>query len=463
MGLLAGDKIISIDDKSFVGKVCTNDEATSRLKGEKGTNVKIGVKRNGEAKPLYFTIERGDIPVKSIDATYMLNDELGYIKVNKFGETTYPEFLMSLAQLEQEGFKGLVVDLRGNGGGYLISAIQMVNEFLPKDRLIVYTEGRKSKREDYRSDGRGSYQNIPLIVLTDETTASAAEIFSGAIQDNDRGIIVGRRTFGKGLVQQPIEFHDGSLIHLTIARYYTPSGRCIQKPYVNGGGKDYALDIVTRYQHGEFFNEDSIRQTGQKYTTNLGRTVYGGGGIMPDYFVAEDTSGLTSYYTEAVTKGLISQFCFDFTETNRSNMKDLDSIDDVITYLKSQRVIDKFIRFADKKNLKRRNLMIRKSYHLLQDAIFGSIIYNIMDMEPYIQYLNRNDKTVEKATVLYKEGKTKPTAPVAEESSKNKKKAYTSPIYAGSYFHIESGNIKSVAINISTKNDKKGNSNKHKA
>ena len=383
--------------------------------------------------------------------------------MNKFGETTYPEFLMSLAQLEQEGFKGLVVDLRGNGGGYLISAIQMVNEFLPKDRLIVYTEGRKSKREDYRSDGRGSYQNIPLIVLTDETTASAAEIFSGAIQDNDRGIIVGRRTFGKGLVQQPIEFHDGSLIHLTIARYYTPSGRCIQKPYVNGGGKDYALDIVTRYQHGEFFNEDSIRQTGQKYTTNLGRTVYGGGGIMPDYFVAEDTSGLTSYYTEAVTKGLISQFCFDFTETNRSNMKDLDSIDDVITYLKSQRVIDKFIRFADKKNLKRRNLMIRKSYHLLQDAIFGSIIYNMMDMEPYIQYLNRNDKTVEKATELYKEGKTKPTAPVAEESSKNKKKAYTSPIYAGSYFHIESGNIKSVAINISTKNDKKGNSNKHKA
>ena len=463
VGLLAGDKIISIDDKSFVGKVCTNDEATSRLKGEKGTNVKIGVKRNGEAKPLYFTIERGDIPVKSIDATYMLNDELGYIKVNKFGETTYPEFLMSLAQLEQEGFKGLVVDLRGNGGGYLISAIQMVNEFLPKDRLIVYTEGRKSKREDYRSDGRGSYQNIPLIVLTDETTASAAEIFSGAIQDNDRGIIVGRRTFGKGLVQQPIEFHDGSLIHLTIARYYTPSGRCTQKPYVNGGGKDYALDIVTRYQHGEFFNEDSIRQTGQKYTTNLGRTVYGGGGIMPDYFVAEDTSGLTSYYTEAVTKGLISQFCFDFTETNRSNMKDLDSIDDVITYLKSQRVIDKFIRFADKKNLKRRNLMIRKSYHLLQDAIFGSIIYNMMDMEPYIQYLNRNDKTVEKATELYKEGKTKPTAPVAEESSKNKKKAYTSPIYAGSYFHIESGNIKSVAINISTKNDKKGNSNKHKA
>lgn len=463
VGLLAGDKIISIDGKGFVGKVCTNEEAMSRLKGEKGTNVKIGVKRSGESKPLYFTIERGDIPVKSIDATYMLNDELGYIKVNKFGETTYPEFLMSLAQLEQEGFKGLVVDLRGNGGGYLISAIQMVNEFLPKDRLIVYTEGRKSKREDYRSDGRGSYQNIPLIVLTDETTASAAEIFSGAIQDNDRGIIVGRRTFGKGLVQQPIEFHDGSLIHLTIARYYTPSGRCIQKPYVNGGGKDYALDIVTRYQHGEFFNEDSIRQTGQKYKTNLGRIVYGGGGIMPDYFVAEDTTGLTSYYTEAVANGLISQFCFDFTEANRNEMKKFDNIDDVITYLKSQRVVDKFIRFADKKNLKRRNLMIRKSYHLLQDAIFGSIIYNMMDMEPYVEFLNRNDKTIEKAIELYKEGKTKPTAPKAEVKKSNKR-AFTSPIYAGSLFHEKAGNCKSLAINFSSsKNDKKGNTRKHKA
>ena len=262
VGILAGDKIIAVDDEPYVGKVVTNEETLHRLKGEKGTKVKIGILRHGQKKPLSFTVVRGDIPLKSVDATYMINKELGYIKIKNFGETTYAELLTSLAELEVEGFKGLVVDLRGNGGGYLSAAIQMVNEFLPKNRLIVYTQGRRSRREEYRSDGRGSYQDLPLIVLIDETTASAAEIFSGAIQDNDRGIIVGRRSFGKGLVQQPVEFADGSLIHLTIARYYTPSGRCIQKPYVKGQPKEYEMDLITRYERGEFFSQDSIHQTG---------------------------------------------------------------------------------------------------------------------------------------------------------------------------------------------------------
>ena len=288
-GILAGDKIVSVDGKPFVGKVVTNEEAMRRLKGPKDTKVKIGVQRYGQKSIKYYTITRGDIPQKSVSATYMLDDNTGYIKIKNFGENTYPELLIALAQLSQEGFSNLIIDLRDNTGGYLKSAVQMANEFLPKNRLIVYTEGRKSPRQDYKSDGRGSYQNIPLVVLINETSASASEIFAGAMQDNDRATIIGRRSFGKGLVQQQIGFPDGSMIRLTVARYYTPSGRCIQKPYVMGDDKDYEEDLLVRYQHGEFFSQDCIKHTGPAYHTSIGRTVYGGGGITPDIFVPEDT------------------------------------------------------------------------------------------------------------------------------------------------------------------------------
>lgn len=409
VGILAGDKIIAVDDSPYVGKIVTNEETLRRLKGEKGTQVKIGVARHGHDEPLSFTVVRGDIPLKSIDATYMINKELGYVKIKNFGETTYAELLIALAELEVEGFKGLVVDLRENGGGYLSAAIQMVNEFLPKDRLIVYTQGRRTRREEFRSDGRGAYQDLPIIVLIDERTASAAEIFSGAIQDNDRGIIVGRRSFGKGLVQQPIEFSDGSLIHLTIARYYTPSGRCIQKPYVKGQPKEYDMDLITRYERGEFFNQDSIHQTGEAYTTSIGRTVYGGGGIMPDYFVAEDTTALTPYYTECVTQGTIAQFCFEYTDNNREKLNAFQDAAELEKHLRKQRVVDQFIRYADKKSIKRRNNMIIKSQHLFEQAIYGSIIYNMLEMNDYVQYLNHDDITLKKAIDLFKAQKTKPT------------------------------------------------------
>lgn len=410
VGLLAGDKIISVDGKKYVGKEVTNEETMHRLKGDKGTKVTIGVLRHGHKKPLSFTIIRGDIPVKSVDAAYMLTNKLGYIKIKNFGETTYAELLTALAELEENDFAGLVVDLRGNGGGYLTSAIQMVNEFLPKDRLIVYTEGRRAKREEYKSDGRGSYQELPLIVLTDEQTASAAEIFSGAIQDNDRGIIVGRRTFGKGLVQQPIDFSDGSVVRLTIARYYTPSGRCIQKPYVKGQKREeYDLDLQTRYQHGEFFNVDSIKQTGEVYHTTLGREVYGGGGIMPDYFVAEDTTFFTTYYTEAITTGLVSQFCFEYVDNNRPILKKFKTPEDLLKYIKKQNLIEGFVKYADKHELKRRNNMIVKSKSLFEHAIYGNIIYSMFEMNDYTEYINRSDLTVLKAVDLFKKGKTKPT------------------------------------------------------
>ena len=421
VGILPGDRIISVDDKPYVGKVVTNEETLHRLKGPNGSKVKLGVKRHGEPNPLYFTVVRGEIPVYSVTSTYMLNPELGYIRIKNFGETTYAELLLALADLEYAGFKGLVVDLRGNTGGYLTAVIQMVNEFLPKNKLIVYTEGRKARREDYRSDGRGSYQSLPLIVLTDEITASAAEIFAGAIQDNDRGVIIGRRTFGKGLVQQPIEFNDGSLIHLTIARYYTPSGRCIQKPYTNGGGKDYEMDIMARYEHGEFFNEDSIRQNGPVYHTGIGRVVYGGGGIMPDYFVAEDTTGYTTYFSQAVSSGLVAQFCFDYCDDNRQALSKFTEGKDIAKYLRKQNTLEKFVHFADSKGLVRRNLMIIKSKELFERAIYGNIIYSMLDQNDYQMYMNEDDPTVLKAIDIFKQDKTKPV--LEEKDLKQQEKA----------------------------------------
>ena len=350
VGLMAGDRIVEVDDSAFVGKIVTNNEAMKKLKGPKGSEVKLGIFRHGEKEILHFTIIRGDIPVKSVDAAYMLNEKFGYIKINKFGETTYPEMLISLAKLHQESCKGIVIDLRGNTGGYMGAAVQMVNEFLPKGQLIVYTEGRKAARENYFSNGTGSSQDIPVIVLVDEGSASASEIFAGAIQDNDRGTIIGRRSFGKGLVQQPIEFSDGSSIRLTIARYHTPSGRCIQKPYNKGKDENYEMDILTRYEHGEFFSQDSIKQDESHiYHTSLGRPVYGGGGIMPDIFVPQDTTGVTSYFSMAVNRGLILQFAFQYTDQNRQALQKYDSSESLLKYLKKQNILEKFANFAESK------------------------------------------------------------------------------------------------------------------
>ena len=412
VGIMAGDRIVEIDDSAFVGKIVTNDESMKRLKGPKGSEVKLGVFRQGEKELLHFTIVRGDIPVKSIDAAYMINKKFGYIKINKFGETTYPEMLIALAQLHQQECEGMIIDLRGNTGGYMGAAIQMVNEFLPKGRLIVYTEGRKAPRENYPSNGTGSSQQLPVIVLLDEGSASASEIFAGAIQDNDRGTIIGRRSFGKGLVQQPIEFNDGSAIRLTIARYYTPSGRCIQKPYKKGHDEQYELDILTRYEHGEFFSQDSIKQDeSQIYYTSLGRPVYGGGGIMPDIFVPQDTTGVTSYFNMAMNRGLTIQFAFQYTDQNRQKLQKYDNADDLLKYLKKQNILEKFASFAEKKGLKRRNILMYKSKALFDRNLYGNIIYNMLNMEEYLKFLNQSDKTVLKALEVLEAGESFPKAP----------------------------------------------------
>lgn len=422
VGLMAGDRIVEVDDSAFVGKIVTNSEAMKRLKGEKGSKVKLGVYRPGEKDLLHFTVIRGNIPVKSIDAAYMINEKVGYIKVNKFGETTYPELLIALAKLNQKNCEGLIVDLRGNTGGYMAAAIQMVNEFLPNNRLIVYTQGRKSPREDYNSNGTGSNQKMPLVVLVDEGSASASEIFAGAIQDNDRGTIVGRRSFGKGLVQQPIEFSDGSAIRLTIARYYTPSGRCIQKPYEKGKESEYELDLLTRYEHGEFFSADSIKQDETEvYHTRLGRPVYGGGGIMPDIFVPQDTTGMTSYFRMAANRGLIIRYTFDYTDQNRSTLQKYDTPEKMEAYLKGQNLLNKFAAWAEKKGLKRRNNLMMKSRRLFEMSLYGNIIYNMLGMEAYVEYLNESDKTVLKAVEILGKGESFPQAPAPQATTDNKK------------------------------------------
>lgn len=410
-GILAGDKIVSVDGKPFVGKIVTNEEAMRRLKGPKDTKVKLGVMRYGQKAVKYFTVTRGDIPQKSITATYMLDKNTGYIKVKSFGETTYPEMLIALAKLSQEGFTNLIIDLRDNTGGYMNSAIQMANEFLPKDKLIVYTIGRKSPRQDFPSDGHGSYQKIPLVVLINEGSASASEIFAGAMQDNDRATIIGRRSFGKGLVQQQLSFPDGSMIRLTIARYYTPSGRCIQKPFTAGDNKDYEEDLLTRYQHGEFFSQDSIKHHGPAYHTSIGRTVYGGGGITPDIFVAEDTLGMTSYYKQAAMSGLILQYAFTYTDNNRPKLNTYKDMMSLSKYLVSQNTVEQFAAYADHNGLKRRNLMIRKSHKLLERFINSRIIYNMLDDEAWTEYINADDPTIAKALSVFRKNAAFPKKP----------------------------------------------------
>lgn len=401
-GLLAGDKIVSINGKPFVGKIVTNEEAMHRLKGPKDSKVLIGVKRFGEKGVKVFTVTRGDISVNSISACYMINDTTGYIRVKSFGERTYAEMLSALQTLNIEGADHLIIDLRDNGGGILEAAVQMANEFLPKNRLIVYTQGRKSPRAEYRSNGKGSYQHIPMVVLINEGTASAAEIFAGAMQDNDRATIVGRRSFGKGLVQQQIQFPDGSMIRLTVARYYTPSGRCIQKPFKPGDNADYENDLLARYRHGEFFSQDSIKHVGPAYHTHNGRTVYGGGGITPDIFVPEDTSHVTSYYKEAAMSGLILQYAFNYTDEHRPILSKFTEMMPLANYLDRQNLVNDFANYAARYGLRRRNLMIMRSHTLLQNYIDSRIIYNILDEQAWIEYLNLSDETVKAALNVFK-------------------------------------------------------------
>lgn len=425
IGLMPGDRIITADQDTLVGM--TNTEVIKHLKGQKGSHVRLGVKRRSATDLIYYDVVRGDIPVKSVDVAYMINENTGYVHVTSFSEKTYEELIIALVELDVKGMKNLIMDLRGNHGGYMQVAIQMANEFLKRNKLIVYTEGSHEKRMDYYSDGRGSFQSLPLVVLVDDASASASEIFAGAMQDNDRATIIGRRTFGKGLVQQPLSFRDNSQVRLTIARYYTPSGRCIQKPYVSGHDEDYELELLSRYERGEYFSEDSIKNTGPAYHTTLGRQVYGGGGIRPDIFVPEDTTSTTSYYRQAIVDGYIREFCFEYTDQNREELQTMETVSELETYLSKQRLLEKFAAHADKHGLQRRNLMLQQSRRLFERAIYGNIIYNIHSTEEYQEFLNEDDRTVKKALQVIEAGLTFPKAgeryvlPSEVSESKNSK------------------------------------------
>ncbi len=398
IGVLAGDKIIMVDDSLFVGKGINNEKVMHTLRGEKGTTVKLSVKRAGTKELLHYTITRGDIPVHSVDAKFMIADNIGFIRINKFAETTYSEFLQALAELRLQGAKSYIIDLRENTGGYMDPAIRMANEFLAKGDLIVYAEGRAYPRSEARANGAGRFKDVPLTVLIDEFSASASEIFAGAMQDNDRATIVGRRSFGKGLVQQQFDLADSSAVRLTVARYYIPSGRCVQKPYKMGEGEDYAKDIIERFEHGEFYSKDSIQfQDTTVYRTKQGRIVHGGGGVMPDVFVGRDTTNYTPYYNQCVNLALTYQFALYYTNEHRAELSEYTNWRTLEKHLLHANWLPEFVAFAEEKGVEPNPQQLAKSKHLLIRLVNAYIVRNILDDEGFFPLFERDDDITKRA------------------------------------------------------------------
>lgn len=401
-GILAGDRIIQVNDTLIAGVKMSTEEVMRRLRGKKGTEVNLKIMRRGVDELLSFTVKRDKIPVYSLDASYMVTDKIGYIRINRFAATTGKEFSEALSSLQKQGMKDLILDLQGNGGGYLNAAIDLANQFLDKKELIVYTEGRRNPRSEFRAEGNGRFRKGRLIVLVDEFSASASEIVSGAVQDWDRGMIVGRRTFGKGLVQRPVDLPDGSMIRLTVARYYTPSGRCIQKPYESI--EQYNRDLIDRYNRGEMLSADSIHfPDSLKYTTHkLGRTVYGGGGIMPDYFVPIDTTMYTDYYLALRDKGAIMQLNLKLMDRHRTE------------WLKQYKTFKRFnkefqITPAMLEELKEIGKSVGAVYKeeeyqtalpLLKTQMKALIARDLWNMSEYFQVINTQNSSMQKALEL---------------------------------------------------------------
>ena len=399
VGIANGDKIISVDGKNFTGEKINPNLVKEQLRGPKNSVVKLGVKRATSAKTLYFTVTRGDIPIKSVDAAYMIDKNTGYVKVNQFGRNTYDEFVTALSVLKNEGAKRYIVDLRGNGGGYMEIAVAMANEFLPKDNLIVSTKGRYKKNDtSVYSDGNGSYQDAEIVVLINEFSASASEIFAGAMQDNDRGLVIGARSFGKGLVQREFKLSDNSAIRLTIARYYTPTGRCIQKDYKLGQAA-YERELINRFNNGELDYRDSIKVDKSKmYKTPHGRIVYGGGGIIPDIFVPRDTVGFTSYYYAVVNAGLIQNYVLKYVTAHKAKFKNVKDYKDVIRLLDdNSQLLNDFVNFAAKHDVPARWYYINQSRDLLLNDLKAFVARDLLGQKAFYPIYNRNDKTIEAA------------------------------------------------------------------
>ena len=401
VGVLAGDKLVTVDDSLFVGKKMNNEKVMKTLRGPKGTKVKLGVLRAGSPEMLYFTITRGDIPVTSVDAKFIIEHngiKIGFVRANKFGETTYREFITALAELKAQGATRFIVDLRENSGGYMEQAIRMANEFLQRGELIVYSEGRAYPRYEATANGTGRFKDAPLVVLIDNFSASASEIFAGAMQDNDRAIIVGRRSFGKGLVQQQMPFEDGSAVRLTVARYYTPSGRCIQKPYTLGEQEDYMNDLEERWEHGEFYSADSIHFSDTTvYRTKGGREVHGGGGIMPDVFVGRDTTLNTPWYNRCVNLAYTYQFAYQYTDKHRKELSRFTEWQALEKHLLKQNILPEFVAFAKEKGVEPNEAQIQKSRPLMTRLLNAYIVRNILGDEGFFPLFERDDEITKKA------------------------------------------------------------------
>lgn len=406
VGIIAGDRIISVNDTAIAGVNMSKEEIMRRLRGPKGTKVKLSVVRRGIKDVLTFIVTRDKIPVKTIDAVYMIRPQVGYIRIGSFGMTTYDEFMEGVDKLKKQGMKDLVVDLQENGGGYLVAAVQIANEFLKKHDLIVYTKGRAAERQEFKAEGNGHLLDGKVVVLINEFSASASEILTGAIQDQDRGLVVGRRSFGKGLVQRPIEFDDGSMLRLTIAHYYTPSGRCIQKPYTKGNQLDYALDLEKRYKHGEFYSADSIHfaDSLKYYTLRKHRTVYGGGGIMPDYFVPLDTTIYTPFYRQIAARSYIINTNLKYVDDNRKQLKaqypDFQKF--LVSYEIPQALVDDIIKQAAKDKIKpKSDEELQKTIKSLKLQMKALVARDLWDMSEYFQIMNENNTIVQRAIMLF--------------------------------------------------------------
>lgn len=408
VGVLAGDKLITVDDSSFVGKKMNNEKVMRTLRGEKGTLVRLGIQRAGEPELLHYTVTRGDIPVTSVDAKFIIENsdvrrgqnsgKIGFIRVNKFGETTYREFISALADLYAQGATRFIIDLRENSGGYMEQAIRMANEFLQRGDMIVYAQGRAYPRYEATANGGGRFKETPLVVLIDDFSASASEIFAGAMQDNDRAQIIGRRSFGKGLVQQQLPFDDGSAVRLTVARYYTPSGRCIQKPYELGDQEEYANELMERFEHGEFYNADSVHFSDTTvYRTKGGRIVHGGGGIMPDIFVGRDTTLNTPYYNRVVNLAYTYQFAYKYADEHRKELAKFKDWQSLEKHLLKQDIIAQFVAFAKDKGVEPDQAQIQKSRPLLTRLLNAYIVRNMLGDEGFFPLFERDDEITKKA------------------------------------------------------------------
>ena len=414
-GIQQWDRIVKVNDTLVAGKKITNEQVVKKLRGEKGSQVKLTIFRPTKNTLIHITVTRDDIPISSVPASYMLTDNIGYIKVGTFAFTTFSEFISAISKLKSQGCNSLVIDLRGNAGGSLETVIAIANEFLDKGKLIVYAEGRRFPRIDHYADGSGTCKNDQIVILIDELSASASEILAGAIQDHDRGLIIGRKSFGKGLVQSQRQFKDGSAIRLTVARYYTPSGRSIQRKYEKGHYDEYEMDAINRFIQGNYANVDTASNADLKpYKTDAGRTVYGGDGIMPDIFIPRDTSGINSYYNALAARDLIQEYAMVYSDRNRDKLSKFKSWEDLHRYLRMQPLLTNLVSYADSKGVRQRPYYIEESRKLLESQLEAYIIRNFWGEEGFYAVLMENDNVVDKAIEMIVTGKTVPEAIVRE-------------------------------------------------